>query len=30
MRSSKVVAACIFNELQAVSLFLAFDGAKSI
>jgi len=28
MRSSKVVAACIFNELQAVSLFLAFDGAS--
>ena len=27
MRGSKVVAACIFNELQAVSLFLAFDGA---
>ena len=29
MRGSKVVAACIFNELQAVSLFLAFDGAST-
>ena len=29
MRSLKVVAACIFNELQAVSLFLAFDGAST-
>ena len=28
MRGSKVVAACIFNELQAVGLFLAFDGAS--
>ena len=28
MRGSKVVAACIFNHLQAVSLFLAFDGAS--
>ena len=29
MRGSKVVAACIFNHLQAVSLFLAFDGAST-
>ena len=29
MRGSKVVSACIFNELQAVSLFLAFDGAST-
>ena len=29
MCSSKVIAACIFNELQAVSLFLAFDGAST-
>ena len=29
MRGSKVVAACIFNELQAVGLFLAFDGAST-
>ena len=28
MRGSKVVAACIFNKLQAFSLFLAFDGAS--
>ena len=28
MRGSKVVAACIFNKLQAVGLFLAFDGAS--
>jgi len=27
MRGSKVVSVCIFNELQAVGLFLAFDGA---
>ena len=29
MHGSKVVAACIFNELQAVDLFLAFDGAST-
>ena len=29
MRGSKVVAACIFNELQAVGLFLAFDGVST-
>ena len=29
MRGSKVVAACIFNELQAVGQFLAFDGAST-
>ena len=29
MRSSKVVAACIFNKLQAVGLFLAFDCAST-
>ena len=29
MRSSKVVAACIFNELQAVGLFLALDGTTT-
>ena len=29
MCGSKVVAACIFNELQAVGLFLAFDGAST-
>ena len=29
MRCSKVVAACIFNKLQAVGLFLAFDGAST-
>ena len=29
MCSSKVVAACIFNELQAVCLFLASDGAST-
>ena len=29
MRSSKVVAACMFNELQAVGLFLAFDSAST-
>ena len=28
MRGSKVVSVCIFNELQAVGLFLAFDGAS--
>ena len=28
MRGSKVVAACIFNKLQAVGLFLALDGAS--
>ena len=29
MRSSKVVAVCIFNELQGVGLFLAFDGTST-
>ena len=29
MRGSKVVSACIFNELQAVGLFLAFDCAST-
>ena len=29
MRDSKVVSACIFNKLQAVGLFLAFDGAST-
>lgn len=29
MRGSKVVAVCIFNELQAVGLLLAFDGAST-
>ena len=29
MRCSKVVAECICNKLQAVSLFLAFDGAST-
>ena len=29
MHGSKVVATCIFNELQAVSLFLAFDGTST-
>ena len=29
MRGSKVVAACIFNELRAVCLFLALDGAST-
>ena len=29
MRGSKVVAACIFNKLQAVGLSLAFDGAST-
>ena len=28
MRSSKVVSACIFNELQAIGLLLAFDAAS--
>ena len=28
MSGSKVIAACIFNEHQAVSLFLAFDSAS--
>ena len=28
MHGSKVVAVCIFNELQAVGLFLVFDGAS--
>ena len=28
MRGSKVVSACIFNKLQAVGLFLAFDGTS--
>ena len=29
MCGSKVIAACIFYKLQAVSLFLAFDGAST-
>ena len=29
MRSWKVVSACIFNERQAVGLFLAFDSAST-
>ena len=29
MRGSKVIAACIFNELQAVGPFRAFDGAST-
>lgn len=29
MRGSKVVAVCIFNELQAVGLLLAFDGTST-
>ena len=29
MRGSKVVSVCTFNELQAVGLFLAFDGAST-
>ena len=29
MRGSKVVSASIFNELQAVGLFLAFDGTST-
>ena len=29
MRNSKVVAAYIFNELQAVCLFVAFDGVTT-
>ena len=29
MCSSKVVTACIFNEVQAVCLFLAFEGAST-
>ena len=29
MRSTKVVAACIFNELQAAGLFLALDGTST-
>ena len=29
MRGSKVVAACTFNELQAVGLFLALDSAST-
>ena len=28
MRSTKVVAACIFNKLQAAGLFLALDGTS--
>ena len=28
MRSTKVVAACIFNELLAAGLFLALDGTS--
>ena len=29
MHSTKVVAACIFNELQAAGLFLALDGTST-
>ena len=29
MHSRKVIAACIFNELQAASLFLALDGTST-
>ena len=29
MRSTKVVAACIFNKLQAAGLFLALDGTST-
>ena len=29
MRSTKVVAACIFNELQAAGLFLALDATST-
>ena len=29
MRSTKVVAACIFNELQAAGLFLALNGTST-
>ena len=29
MRSTKVVAACIFNELQAAGLFQALDGTST-
>ena len=29
MHGSKVVSACIFNKLQAVGLFLAFDSAST-
>ena len=29
MRSTKVVAACIFNELLAAGLFLALDGTST-
>ena len=29
MCSTKVVAACIFNELQAAGLFLALDGTNT-
>ena len=28
MCGSKVISACIFNKLQALGLFLAFDGAS--
>ena len=28
MQSSKVIAVCIFNKLQAVGLLLALDGAS--
>ena len=28
-RGSKVIAACMFNEHQAVGLFLAFDGTST-
>ena len=29
MRNTKVVAACIFNKLQAAGLFLALDGTST-
>ena len=29
MRSTKVVAACIFNKLQAAGLFLSLDGTST-
>ena len=29
MHGSKIISACIFNELQAFGLFLAFDGAST-
>ena len=29
MRGSKVVAACIFNKLQGVGMFLSLDGTST-